>query len=67
MPEDSPGNPQILLRLPDVVGIPLLRDAKKKRCTVQAVILEIVGRHYGVAVEAPRRGARKKAAESESE
>lgn len=62
---DQPGNPQILLRLPAAVGIPLLREAKKKQCTVQAVILEIVGRHYGVVVEAPRRGARKKAADSE--
>lgn len=59
MTDDTPGNPQILLRLPQEVGTPLLRDAKRKRCTVQAVILEIVGGHYSVAVEPPRRGKRK--------
>jgi len=59
MTDDTPGNPQILLRLPQEVGMPLLRDAKRKRCTIQAVILEIVGTHYSVAVEPPRRGKRK--------
>lgn len=59
MTDDTPGNPQILLRLPQEVGMPLLRDAKRKRCTVQAIILQIVGVHYGVAVEPPRRGKRK--------
>jgi len=63
MTDDTPGNPQILLRLPQEVGMPLLRDAKRKRCTVQAIILQIVGVHYSVAVEPPKRGARKKAAE----
>ena len=59
MTDDTPGNPQILLRLPQEVGMPLLRDAKRKRCTIQAVILEIVCTHYSVAVEPPRRGKRK--------
>jgi hypothetical protein len=59
MADDTPGNPQILLRLPQEAGIPLLRDAKRKRCTIQAVILEIVGTHYSVAVDPPRRGKRK--------
>lgn len=59
MVDETPGNPQILLRLPQEVGMPLLRDAKRKRCTVQAIILQIVGVHYSVAVEPPRRGKRK--------
>lgn len=59
MTDDTPGNPQILLRLPQEVGLPLLRDAKRKRCTIQAIILEIVGTHYKVDVEPPRRGKRK--------
>lgn len=56
MAEETPGNPQILLRLPAEIGIPLLRDAKKKKCTVQAVILEVLGTHYSVSVEPPKRG-----------
>lgn len=56
----TPGNPAVLLRLPAEVGIPLLRDSKKKKCTVQAVILEIVASHYGVTVEPPKRGGKKK-------
>lgn len=60
MSTDTPGNPPILLRLPSEVGLPLLRDAKKRKCTVQAVILEIVGAHYRVVVDPPRRGGKKK-------
>jgi len=56
MVEETPGNPQILLRLPAEIGIPLLRDAKKKKCTVQAILLGIAAKHYGVEVEPPKRG-----------
>jgi hypothetical protein len=56
MADETPGNPQILLRLPAEIGIPLLKDAKKKKCTVQAVLLEIVATHYGMTVEPPKRG-----------
>lgn len=63
MAEETPGNPQVLLRLPEEVGRPLLRDAKRRKITVQAIILEIVAAHYSVKVEPPRRGARKKTAE----
>ncbi len=63
MSDDTPGNPQILLRLPQELGLPLLRDAKKQKISVQAVILGIVASHYGKDVELPKRGARKKAAE----
>lgn len=56
MAAKTPGNPQILLRLPAKIGIPLMRDAKKKKCTVQAILLEIAAKHYGVAAEPPKRG-----------
>lgn len=56
MAEETSGNPQVLLRLPAEIGIPLLRDAKKKKCTVQAVLLEIASQYYGVEVEPPKRG-----------
>jgi hypothetical protein len=60
MSEDAPGNPQILLRLPETIGIALLRDAKKTKRTVQAVLLEIAATHYGVEYEPPMRGKKKK-------
>lgn len=63
MSDETPGNPQILLRLPVEIGKPLLREAKKSKRTVQAVILAIVAEHYRVDVEPPKRGARKKATE----
>lgn len=63
MADETLGNPQVLLRLPAEVGLPLLRDAKRRKITVQAIILEIVAAHYSVEVEPPKRGARKKAAE----
>jgi hypothetical protein len=63
MADDSPGNPQILLRLPPEIGILLLRDAKKQQCTVQAVMLGIAAKHYGIDVEPPKRGKRRKAVE----
>lgn len=50
------GNPQINLRLPDEIGPRLIKDAKKGKCTVQAVILEILAAHYAVKVPAPQRG-----------
>lgn len=56
MSDETPGNPQILLRLPQEIGMPLLRDARKRKCTVQAVLLEIASKHYGVTVEPPKRG-----------
>lgn len=63
MADETPGNPQVLLRLPQEVGLPLLRDAKRRKITAQAIILEIVAAHYGVEVVPPKRGARKKATE----
>jgi hypothetical protein len=49
-----------LLRIPDTVGPKLLRDARKSKTTIQAVILSILATHYSVDVEPPKRGARKK-------
>ncbi len=63
MSEDTPGNPQILLRIPREIGIPLLRDAKETKRTVQAVLLEIAANHYGVEYEPPMRGKKKKSVE----
>lgn len=60
MTTDTPGNPPLLLRLPPELGMPLLKDAKQRKITVQAVLLEIAAKHYGVEVELPKRGGRKK-------
>lgn len=57
---DKPGNPQLLLRIPDELGPRLLRDAVESEQTVQAVILGIVAKHYRVAVAPPQRGQPKK-------
>ncbi len=61
---ERPGHPQLLLRIPDAVGLLLLRDAVKAGETVQAVIVAIIAEHYGVEVSAPQRG-RPKNVESE--
>lgn len=55
-----PGNPALLLRLPENVGAALAKAAKKGKRTLQAEILAILGEHYGIEVEAPQRGSRKK-------
>jgi len=69
MSNDSPpGSPGIYLRIPAEIGPRLLADAAAGACTVQAVILRIVGEHYAVSVPPPLRGgdqrseARRKAA-----
>ena len=67
MSDETPGNPQILLRLPEKLGISLLRDAKKTKRTVQAVLLEIAANHYGIEYEPPKRGAKKKPVEPTEE
>lgn len=51
-----PGNPALLLRLPENVGAKLAKDAEKSKTTVQAVVLGILAKHYGIEVAAPRRG-----------
>ena len=62
--DDRPGNPQINLRIPDgKMFASLMRDAKKKKTTVQAVIWEIVAAHYEIEVTAPARGRPKKSVE----
>jgi hypothetical protein len=62
--DDRPGNPQINLRIPDAeMFAALMRDAKKKKTTVQAVIWEIVAAHYEIEVTAPARGRPKKSVE----
>lgn len=61
---DRPGNPQINLRIPDgKMFASLMRDAKKTKTTVQAVIWEIVAAHYEIQVTAPARGRPKKSAD----
>jgi len=65
--EETPGNPQVLVRLPPEIGILLLRDAKKQKCTVQAVLLGIAAKHYGIEHDPPKRGARKKPVEPTEE
>ncbi len=56
MAQDGLGNPLIGVRLPPELGIPLLRDAKKQKITVQAVMLRILSNHYSVESVPPRRG-----------
>ena len=58
MTDDTPrpGNPQMILRLPPEIGMPLMRMAKKKRTSVQTIILEIVADSLGVESEPPKRG-----------
>ncbi len=64
MADETPGNPQLLLRLPDEIGMPLLREAKRQKCTAQAIVLEILAAHYGIKnLKPPQRGKRKKSAE----
>ena len=58
------GNPALLLRLPENVGVKLAKDAKKAKTTAQAVVLGILADHYGIEVAAPRRG-KPKSIESE--
>lgn len=53
---DTPGNKQILLRLPPELRKPIDREAGINKVTVQAVIIEALARHYGVDVAAPSRG-----------
>ena len=60
---DKPGNPQLLLRIPDELGPRLLRDAVENDQTVQAVILGILAKHYRVLVAPPQRGQPKKIVE----
>lgn len=50
------GNPQVKLRIPDSLGIPLMKAAKKRKCTIQAVILSILTEHFGVDAPVPKRG-----------
>lgn len=61
--EKPAGNPQVNVRLPADLGVKLSKDAKKKRTTVQAVILEIVATHYELEFVPPKRGQPKKNAD----
>jgi len=56
VPNDSTGNPQLLLRLPQEIFLPLMRQAKKTKTSAQSLIVEIVAAHYGVTAPAPKRG-----------
>lgn len=46
----------INLSVPDELGPDLLRDAKRQKTSVQAVIVAILAKHYGVEVTLPSRG-----------
>ncbi len=56
MAEDSPGNAPLLLRLPKEIRASLLKDSKKHKKTVQAIILDIVATHYAIEHTQPQRG-----------
>ncbi len=62
MSDDRPGNPQVNVRIPDEkMFASLMRDAKKKKTTIPAVIIEIVAAHYEMEVVALKRGRPKTA------
>lgn len=55
----KPGNPALLLRLPENVNKLVNKDAKSGSKTSQAVILAILATHYGIEVAEPKRGGKK--------
>lgn len=57
----KPGNPALLLRLPENVGKALAKEAKASKRTAQAVILGVLASHYGIHVAEPKRGGKKAA------
>ncbi len=61
MTDESLGDLQVLLRIPQKVELPLLRDAtRRKIIELQSIILEILAAHYNVKIEHPKRGTQKK-------
>ena len=57
MSDERAGNPQVNVRIPDEkMFASLMRDAKKKKTTIPAVIVEIVAAHYEMEVVALKRG-----------
>lgn len=61
------GNPQVNIRFPEAVAKALAKDAKKTKTTIQAVVLRIIGEHYGIEVDLPRRGRPRLRSRSEAE
>ena len=57
-------SPPILLRIPDVIGSELRKEAERRKLTVQAIILEAMGERYRVDVVMPKRGGRRKEKET---
>ncbi len=55
----KPGNPALLLRLPENVNKLISKAAKAEHKTSQAVILAILANHYGIEVTEPKRGGRR--------
>ena len=53
---DRPGNRQMILRVPPSLDEKIARDAAKQEVTPQAVVLNILGTHYGIDVPHPSRG-----------
>ena len=53
------GNKQLLIRMPEAIGKPLRRDAKRQRVSMQTIMLGIVMAHYGLSIELPVRGSKK--------
>ena len=46
----------ITIQCPDDLGVLLLKAATKKKCTIQAVIVDVLAAHYEIDVPAPKRG-----------
>jgi len=60
----STRNPAVFVRVPPTIKPQLEADAARYGCSEQAMILWIVGRHYGVEIESVPRGRPKKVKES---
>ena len=57
-------SPPVLVRIPNAIGTELRKEAKRRKLTVQAIILEALGERYRVDCELPKRGGRKKSVDT---
>jgi len=53
-------SPPILLRIPDAIGQQLRKEAKRRKLTIQQVILDSLVERYRVDCVVPKRGGQKR-------
>lgn len=51
-----PGNPQLLVRIPQEISGPLARECAKRNCTAQTIVIESLNDRFGVDAPLPRAG-----------